>query len=146
MSITELRKVIEEIRMHAQDGNVDEVIRAADDALHTLDNDQLLTTTQAAELLGIRSVNTLKLLVRGSGIGYEMRGNRMMIPLTELQRLQESPQVRGIRTSDRLHDASADLGTEEGLNEEGLNNEQLEDLVLSRPGRLPWKTYDGRTE
>lgn len=141
MSITELRKVIEEIRMHAQDGNVDEVIRATDHALHALDGDQLLTTTQAAELLGIRSVNTLKLLVRGSGIGYQMRGNRMMIPLTELQRLQDSSEVRGIRASDRLHDASADLGTEEGL-----NNEQLKDLALSRPSRLPWKTYDGRAE
>jgi|SRR5689334_24168510 len=141
MSITELRKVIEEIRMHAQDGNVDEVIRAADHALHALDGDQLLTTTQAAELLGIRSVNTLKLLVRSSGIGYEMRGNRMMIPLAELQRIQNSPEVRGIHASDRLHDASAELGTDEGL-----SGEQLEDLTLSRPGWLPWKAHGSRAE
>jgi hypothetical protein len=115
MRLTDLRKALEEIRVHAQAGDLDEVMHTADVALHQLDGGQLLTTTQADELLGIRSVNTLKLLVRRLNVPYGMHGNRMMIPLAALEHLQDSPEVRGIRASDRAHDATAGLGSDDGL-------------------------------
>ncbi len=137
MKITDLRRALEEIRMHAQEGNLDEVRHTADEALHQLAGGQLLTTTEAAELLGIRSVNTLKLLVRRLKVPHEMHGNRMMIPLAALERIQESPEVRGIRASDHAHDMTEGLGAAGGL-----TAEQLTDLERARPGRLPWQPSD----
>lgn len=141
MRIADLRKSLDEIRRHAAKGEMDEVRRAADDALHQLDGEQLLTTTQAAELLGIGSVNTLKLLVRRLQVPHERHGNRMMIPLSELERIQDSPDVRNIRASDRAHEAIAGLGSARGL-----TVEQLAELEQARPGRLPWKTRDASIE
>jgi hypothetical protein len=134
MSIKDLRKELEEIRAYAREGDLAQVVHTVDRALHTLAGDQLATTTEAAQLLGIRSVNTLKLLVRRSGIRYELHGNRMMIPLAELERIQDSPEVRGIRASDRAHDAAEDLGAPQGL-----TPAQMEELQAARPGRLPWE-------
>jgi hypothetical protein len=134
MRTSYLRKELEEIRTSAQEGDLAQVIHKVDRALGDLDDARLLTTTQAAQTLGTRSVNTLKLLVRRSGIQYEMHGNRMMIPLGELERLQESPEVRGIRASDRAHDVTQDIG---GAQE--LTAEQMEDLEVARPGELPWE-------
>lgn len=94
--------------------------------------DQLLTTTEAAELLGIRSTTTLKLLARREGLAYERHGNRMMIPLRELERLQGSAIVRGIQESDRAHDATVDL-------DGALSEDELEALEAARPGTLPWE-------
>ena len=133
MSITDLRKELEEIRTHAQEGDLAQVVQKVDRALHALDSGQMVTTTQAAHLLGIRSVNTLKLLVRRSGLPYEMHGNRMMVSVAVLERLQESPEVGAIRASDRAHDASEALGSMRRL-----TAAQLDDLEAGRPGQLPW--------
>ena len=62
----------------------------------------------------------------------------MMIPVSSLELLQQGAALRGIRASDRAHDASADLGGE------GLTEEELRDLEAARPGRLPWQA--ARTE
>lgn len=134
MSVTDLRKDLEHIRASAQAGDVNEVVQAVDRALLSLDGSRLLTTTEAAELLGIRSVNTLKALVTRYGIPYERHGNRMMLPLAEVERLRESPLMRGLRASDRAHDAIAALGPVGGL-----TDQQLRDLSAARPGRLPWQ-------
>ncbi len=79
-------------------------------------------------------MNTLKLLLRSEGVRTVPRGNRTMIPLAEIERLQESERVRGIRASDRLHDAIDELGGSEGLSES-----ELKELEAVRPGRLPWE-------
>jgi excisionase family DNA binding protein len=136
MSVTDLRKDLEHIRASAQAGDLQEVVQAVDHALQSLDGSRLLTTTEAAEVLGIRSVNTLKALVIRNGIPYERRGNRMMLPLAEVERLRETPLLRGLRASEALHETIADLGPADG---EGLTAEELQDLEATRPGRLPWQ-------
>lgn len=141
MSVIDLRKDLEHIRASAQAGDLNEVIQAVDHALQALDGSRLLTTTEAAALLGIRSVNTLKALVIRNGIPYERRGNRMMLPVAEVERLRESPLMRGLRASEALHDTIADLGSTDG---EGLAAEEMQDLESTRPGRLPWKTAMAR--
>ena len=98
-----------------------------------LDRDRLLTTRQVADLLGIRSINTLKQLLRREQVPTVRRGNRTMVPLGEVERLQDSERVRGIRASDAAHDATGGLGVPEGL-----SRAQLEDLEAARPGRSPW--------
>ena len=61
---------------------------------------RLLTTSEVAEVLGIRSINTLKALVRVEGIETVLHGNRMMIPLSEVERLHDTARVRGIRVAE----------------------------------------------
>ncbi len=132
MTITALRHELQQVRAYVANGERDKALDALDRALEDVRPDRLLTTTEAAELLGIRSVNTVKALVRRAGLAYERRGNRMLIPLRELGRIQDSALVRGIQESDRAHDA-ADWGGD------GLTAEQLEDLESARPGTLPWE-------
>jgi hypothetical protein len=133
MTISELKHTLQEARARAEQGHADEAAQLIEQALRGLE-ETLLTTTQAKEWLGIGSVNTLKLLVRRAGLRTEMHGNRMMIPLSELTRLQGSDELRGIYASDRLHAAAAGLGSEEGL-----THDELERLDASRPGTLPWR-------
>ena len=115
-------------------GATDEALEKRTDMLRALDKDRLLTTRQAADLLGIRSVNTLKLLLHREQVPTIRRGNRTMVALGEIERLQDSERVRGIRASDAAHDATAGLGVPEGL-----SAAPLEDLEAARPGRLPWQ-------
>jgi hypothetical protein len=137
MAIDDLRRQLEDILAAAEAGDLDGVRQKADAVLYALDASRLLTTTEAAALLGIRSVNTLKLLVWRLGLPYERRGNRMMLPLDRVERLQDSLEVRGIRASDRArerHESIAELGGD------GLSKEELEDLSASRPGTPPRQT------
>lgn len=139
MTIKDLRKDLEGIRASARAGDMAEVMRTADHALHALDPNRLLTTSEAAELLGLGSVNTLKLMVRQSNLRYEMHGNRMMIPVSGLEQLQESAMLRGIRASDKAHDANSELGADGEL-----TDAELAHLESARPGRLPWKADNPR--
>jgi hypothetical protein len=93
----------------------------------------LLTTTEAAQALGMRSVNTLKVLLRAENVPTIRHGNRTMIPFRELMHLRSSERLRNLRAIDRMHDAIANLGADDGMTEE-----QLGALSAGRPGILPW--------
>lgn len=132
MKVQELRHELELARQLLQEDRPADALLRIEHSLATLD-EQLLTTTEAKNLLGLGSVNTVKLLVRKAGIRTEQHGNRMMIPLSELHRLQNTTLMRGLHASDRLHQQSADLGTEDGL-----AREDYEMLVDEQPGAAPW--------
>ena len=135
MSMTErLRKDLQTVIEQAEAGNTAEVVRTAQKALRELDGARLLTTTEAAEALGVRSINTVKLWCRTGFLSSVQRGNRMMIPLAEIERVQNDERVRAIRAADRLHDASKDFGVPEGL-----TDDEMQRLSAARPGRLPWQ-------
>lgn len=86
-----------------------------------------------AEILGIRSVNTLRTLVRVEGIPSVMHGNRMM-PIFEVERLRNTARVRGVWAADRAYDAAEDLGASGGLSQE-----EMDALSAGRPGVPPWQ-------
>jgi excisionase family DNA binding protein len=130
MTITTLRDELRQVRAYVAEGERDKALDALDRALEDVQPDRLLTTSEAAEMLGIRSVNTVKALVRREGLAYERHGNRMMIPLRELERIQGSQTVRGIQASDRAHD-DADWGGDD------LTLEQMKELERARPGTVP---------
>ncbi len=134
MSIGDLREELVGARQQIEEGRPEKALERIDRALEEL-NTPLLTTTQAKVWLGLGPVNTLKLLVRKTGVQVEMHGNRMMIPRSALENLQDSPLLRSIHAADRLHERSAELGAPDGL-----SGRQLRDLETARPGSLPWST------
>jgi predicted site-specific integrase-resolvase len=93
----------------------------------------LLTTREAAESLGIRSVNTIKHWVRTGYLHGVQRNERLMIPIEEIERIQHDDQVRSLRAAARVEDEVADLGLDRLLTQE-----ELDALSQTRPGRLPW--------
>ena len=131
MTINDMRRELEAIQASAKARDLEGVVQTVDRALHALDESRLLTTTEAANMLGVRSVNTLKLLVRQLGIPYSRHGSRMMLALADIERLQDRIEVRGIRASDQAHDETQSLGSGE------LSREELDDLSSARLGKLP---------
>jgi len=131
MVMSELREQLISTRQLIKEGRPDKALESIERALEEL-NTPLLTTTQAKDLLGLGSVNTLKMLVRKAGLQVQMHGNRMMISRSELEKLENSSLLRGLHASDRLHEESAELGVPDGLTED-----QLQELEELRPGSLP---------
>jgi hypothetical protein len=133
VSITEQRQDLNEVLELLERGHGAEARALVQRLVQALDADQLVTTTQAAKLLRVRSVNTVKLLLKQEGATTVSRGNRTMVPLSEIERIQDSERLRAIRRSDQIHDGTEVLGAAKGL-----SGSQMADLSKSRPGTLPW--------
>jgi len=131
MTNTALRDELRQARAYIEEGQTERALDLLDRALQGLDTDSLLTTTQAATYLGLGSVNTVKALVRREGVPYTTHGNRMMIPAAALERLRDSAVVRGLRSADRAHEATADLDGD-------LTAAEREALRAGQHGRAPW--------
>jgi excisionase family DNA binding protein len=104
------------------------------EALREADEDDYLTTTEAAQALGIRSINTIKLWVKTGYLAGKKLGGRTLIPRSEIARLEHDSRVRAMQAIDRLHEACSDLG-----DDDGLTPDELQALDSGRPGTLPWK-------
>jgi hypothetical protein len=94
-----------------------------------------LDQTQAARWLGIISEEVLRLVVYGEGLRYKFKGDRMWIPISELERIEYSTAVRDIQESDRSHNKVAALVGED----RPLTQEEMDMISAARPGQLPWK-------
>ncbi len=140
MDTATVRLDLERARQAACWGDTAGVVATLDHALAQIDADQLLTTMEAAHLLGIRSPNTILIWCRTGYLQGVKRGGRTLVPLREVERIRESDPVRATRVSDQLHDLSADLG-----NAEGLSQEQMDLLHATRPGTLPWESAQEAT-
>ena len=102
-----------------------------------LADDALVTTTQAAKLLGIGSINTVKAMVRGGEIAETQKvGNRTMIPLREIKRLQGTPLVHDLRAIAAALSAGGPPDEDE---ETPMSQEQMDILEAGRPGISPWQ-------
>ncbi len=134
--LTDLREDLKELRGYVAEGNTDEALRKIDRTLQELDGERRVTTTEAAELLGIQSVEIVRLLCNRGDIRYTVGDDgEAMISLSQIERVRDSEPVRMIRTLDRLHDEIEELG----FPGEPLTEEEMEMLQASRPGTLPWE-------
>lgn len=143
MAIGDLRGELLQARQAAEDGNLAETVRQLNKALEQIEADHLLTSTEAARMLGVRSPNTILGWCRTGYLQGGKRGGRTMIPLAEVERIQDGDQARLVRALDEMHDQTAELGSDEGMSEE-----EMEVLHQTRPGTLPWERieYDSDSE
>ncbi len=130
-----LRADLLHIREVARGGDMAETVRQLDEVLTHIEPDRLLTSTEAAHLLGIRSPNTVLMWCRTGYLHGVKRGGRTLIPLSEVERIKkDGDKVRLDQALDRLHDEAEDFGSPRGMTEE-----EMEILHQSRPGILPWE-------
>ena len=134
MEIAELRQTLTRALTSAEEGNVSETVRALKTALQDVDERRFLTDAEAARLLGVRSVNTVNSWARTGYIEGMAHGDRVLIPMSEIERIQNSDRVHGIRMAEALHAESAVLG-----GDEDMSQEELDALDAGRPGTLPWQ-------
>jgi excisionase family DNA binding protein len=73
-------------------------------ALGEADQEEYLTTMEAARALGIRSVNTIKLWVKTGYLQGKRIGGRLLIPRSEIERLSGDERVRVMQTIGRGHE------------------------------------------
>ena len=135
MKLDEARHGLRRARERVLAGDVETAVEQIDQVLEEIAPQRLLTTAEAAALLGVRFETIISIWCRTGFLDCVTDASDPLIPTTEVERVMDSPQVRSIRRSDQLHDASAELGSEEGL-----DDEELRDLAESRPGRLPWQS------
>ena len=133
-TVEALRAELERARQAAHAGNMAAVLRELDNAIASLNADRLLTTMEAAHLLGIHSPNTVLAWCRTGYVRGVQRGGRTLIPLSEVERIGNGDPVRATRAADRLHDRAATLGADEAMSEA-----EMEQLHEARPGTLPWE-------
>jgi excisionase family DNA binding protein len=127
-------------RAQAEARHEDQIVRELDGVLAEIDSGEtLLTTTEAATKLGIRSVNTIKAMVHAGQIQARKVGTHYRIPLAEIERLQNDPAIRGLQATSRIH-AQLDAEFGPGM---ALSDEEMCILSDSRPGTLPWKRAAG---
>ena len=133
-TIEMLRAELERARQAARAGDTAGVLRELDRAVASLDVTRLLTTTEAAHLLGIRSPNTVLAWCRTGYLQGVKRGGRTLIPLAEIERIRDEDPVRAIKASDWLHDRAATPGGDAAMSEA-----EMEDLHDARRGTPPWE-------
>jgi len=111
-----------------------ETVRAKLGQLRALvGSEQLLTTGEAATLLGIRSVNTVKALARAGKLPFlQEPGKQMRLPLAAVLDFKATRDFRQLAVSEHAHDETADLGSDD------VPPEVLEDMAPA-PGSVPWQ-------
>ena len=109
------------------------VLQGVERVLADLDSDRLVTSEEAARLLGLRAPSVLKVLLSRHGLRTEWRDDTLLLPPSEVARLETSAWVRRLRTLDRLHD-SADAFEPD----EAMMQAELDALAAARPRQLPW--------
>jgi len=102
MVLAELRQELRSVRAEAAQANNAVVVEKLDRILDGLDDEVLVTTTEAAALLGIGSVNTIKAMVHAGRIQARKVGTHYRIPLAEVERLRGDATIRGLQASSRV--------------------------------------------
>src|SRR5579862_1255444 len=134
MALANLRQELEAARAEAAQSSNTGVVEKLDHILAELDDDLLLSTTEAAGLLGIGSVNTIKAMIHAGQIQARKVGTHHRIPLSEVERLRQDATIRGLQATSRIHAETSNLGSTDGL-----TAQELDDLEEARPGILPWE-------
>jgi hypothetical protein len=135
MILAEVRTNLQVARERLIAGDTETAVQKIDRVLDELAPERLVTTDDAAQLLGIRSEYMVRLLCRTGFLDCRTEANRILVPVSEIDRVFDSRDLRDLRAVDNLHDASEEFGVPGGLSEE-----ELCELSASRPGSVPWQS------
>lgn len=119
-SLAAVRERVVEARARAEQHQDNELLKLLDDALQALSDEALLTTTEVAQLLGIRSVNTIKAFIRAGRIDAQKVGSHYRISLREVERLSRDSTIQGLHASNRFHSDLDAMGLGAELTSEEL--------------------------
>jgi excisionase family DNA binding protein len=139
-SPSQLQRIVadlQEIRARAPSADRTELaneIGAVAAALQALvpvaDEDTLLTTGDAASMLGVRSVNTIKRWARQGLLEGYRRGGRVLVSRRSVDRLRQSPTVAAEREYEQ--------GLREALDAFDFGDAPCSPTSLTAAGRKPW--------
>lgn len=133
MTLNEVRSELLSAQEQLRAGNYEAVEESIAHALEGLEPARLLTISEAAGLLGLRNVNTVELWHRNGFLHGVERNRRVLIPVSEVERVLDSERVRALRRSAELHDLIGELG-----GETDLTDAELALLGRSPPDPQPW--------
>lgn len=134
MGVNEIREHVAAARALLDAGDTEGAQRHLGMVANQLAPDRMLTTSEAAELLGIRSKNTIKAMARRGQIAATLVGTRYLIPVAEIARLQDAPVLHELRGIERDYDATAFPGSDDPV-----GDEEMASLRAGETGTLPWR-------
>jgi excisionase family DNA binding protein len=132
MTIQDKQDLLEELRTVLPD--TPEAHAVFERVREELTPERLLTTREAADLLGIRSVNTLKALLRAEQVPTVKVGTHTRVARGELDRIRIRRRATALRKADRMWDE-----VDKAFGAEGLSQEEMDALSEARSGTLPWQ-------
>ena len=130
--VRELEEVVHELRRAGDAGLAEKVNRVMEDLRQeTLPApDDLLTTGDAAELPGVRSINTIKRWVSDGLLSGYRRGGRVLVTRSSVLQMADAPTVAEQQAFEREIDAAAQPF-------EGSGSQSLP-VSATWEGRRPW--------
>lgn len=134
MIVRDVREHIEAAKKLIDEGDLDGAQEQLLVATKEIGAGRMLTTTEAADLLGIRSKNTVKAMARRGQIDAAQRGGRFLIPMTEIIRLQGEPMIHDLQRIEGDYARMAFPGSDDPV-----SDEEMESLEEGHPGTLPWR-------
>jgi len=97
--------------------------------------EQMLTTGEAAILLGIKSVNTVKALARTGKISFRQEpGKQMRLSLAGVLDFKATRDFQQLKVSEQIHDETAVLGSD-------VMPPAVLDATAPAPGSVPWRGH-----
>jgi excisionase family DNA binding protein len=101
------------------------------------DTHELITTGEAAEILGVRSINTVKRWVREGALEGFRRGSRILVSRASVQRMVDAPAVAAQHAREREMDALL-----ETFEPSGAKQIEVPPSAAGWVGHKPWETAD----
>lgn len=94
--------------------------------------ERMLTTGEAGEMLGIRSVNTIKAMISHGDLRGEKQGGRWLVPISAVEEAAQLRKVQIVQAMERAMDELGDFGRE-------MTEDEMEEMHAARPGTYPWE-------
>jgi len=140
--VRKLEEVVDRLRKLGTPDLAEQVRQVANDLRHEEQpvSPDLITTGDATELLGVRSINTIKRWAREGLLDGYRRGGRVLVTRASVQRMADAPAVADQRAFER--DVTAALAPFDGPSGEGLEGQDLA-TSATWEGRKPWEHTHG---
>ena len=133
--VTTIEQTLDEAEAAARNADLDTLKIKLTELRALVGPEQLLTTGEAATLLGVKSVNTVKALARTGKIPFRQApGKQMRLSLAGVLDFKATREFRQLKVSEQIHDATAMLGGDV------IPPDILADAAPA-PESVPWRSH-----